>query len=295
MWPPHRYHQGQWRPAQSASATGPSSLRVVTLNTWFAEQDRAVRLRGQLAALRAARPDVIALQEVTSDLLERMVSAPWFRSEYAIPALPHLPLASHGYGVFLAVRPAVECFSWHPLDSVMGRGLLAAQLPSGTTVGTVHLESTAPFGHARRRQLAQCTEWMTSADSALLVGDFNFDDTDPDAPTLAPWVDVWTAQHPTDAGFTVDGVTNPYRRLRGDQRQRIDRVLLRDPARRWIAMSTARFGTQRLREGCHMSDHYGLEVELMRRVEIDRLPTALEVPRLDRLASVGPSGIDGVE
>ena len=258
---------------------------MVTLNTWFAENDREARLRGQLAALQATRPDVIALQEVTSDLLKRIMEASWFQAEYAIPAIPYRPLATHGYGVF----------PWRPLDSVMGRGLLAAHLPCGAMVGTVHLESTASFASTRRRQLGQCTKWMTRADSALLMGDLNFDDSDPDAPSLEPWADVWATLRPEETGFTVDSATNPYRRPRGDQQHRIDRVLLHDPARRWLAMSISRFGVQTLPEGFHMSDHYGLEVELIRRGERTRLPPTLEVPRLDGLPAVGPGGVDGIE
>ena len=264
MWPAHRFQSDHWGPAPSPPHTEPRTLRLVTLNTWFAEDDRAARLQGQLAALQTVRPDVIALQEVTSDLLEQLLESPWLRAEYAVPAIPHLPLATHGYGVFLAVRPTVEHFTWHPLDSVMGRGLLAAHLGDGTVVGTVHLESMAPYAQARRQQLAQCTEWLANARAAVLMGDFNFDDTEPDAPDLGPWADLWTALRPGDPGYTVDSELNPYRQRRGHTRRRIDRVVVRDPSHRWLATSIDRFGTAVLPDGHHMSDHFGLEVDLCR-------------------------------
>ena len=96
------------------------------------------------------------------------------------------------------------------------------------------------------------------------MGDFNFDDTEPDAPDLGPWADLWTALRPSDPGYTVDSELNPYRQRRGHTRRRIDRVVVRDPSHRWVATSIDRFGTAVLSDGHHMSDHFGLEVNLCR-------------------------------
>ena len=63
----------------------PGRLRVVTLNTWFDHQDRPKRLAAQLATFEALAPDVIALQEVTADLVDVLLRAPWVRAGYAVP------------------------------------------------------------------------------------------------------------------------------------------------------------------------------------------------------------------
>ncbi len=237
-------------------------FRLLTLNTWFAPTDRPARLTALLHHLEAANADAIALQEVTPDLLHLLLQAPWLRRRYSLPDNPWLPLQTHGYGVFLAIRRAATRFSWQPFDSVMGRGLLSARLPDGTHVGTVHLESMDGYGDTRRAQLAACTAALVEAPAALLAGDFNFDDTDPDAPSLAPWTDLWTIGQPHAPGFTVDSIANPYRALRGHTQKRIDRVLLHAPRGGWRLRSIQYFAAEPLPTGHHISDHFGLLAEL---------------------------------
>lgn len=261
---PARFDTG-WSAVAPESGPSPARLRIVTLNTWFAHTHRAVRLDAQLRAFEALDPHILALQEVTADLLKRLLAAPWFRARYAIPASPALPLATHGYGTVLAVRCPVQHFEWTPFDdSAMGRGLLTAQLTNGPRVATVHLESLAPYAHARATQLAAATAALTTSETALLMGDFNFDATEADAPSLVPWTDLWPIQHPHSPGFTVDSTTNAYRLPRGHVQRRIDHILLHNPARTWRLDHIDRIGTTPVAPHIHLSDHYGLMAELVR-------------------------------
>ena len=254
-----------WTPVR-ASHPSPAldHLRLVTLNTWFAPDDRPLRLPAQLQALEALDADVIALQEVTGDLLGALLAAPWLRDRYAVPDQVTLPLLSHGYGVFLAVRPPVRTFTWEPLDSAMGRSLLAAELADGTRIGTVHLESMAPYAAARRDQLAVCTDRLRAAPSAVLMGDFNFDDAEPTAPSLAPWTDLWPVAHPHAPGWTIDSQHNGYRLRRGETQRRIDRIALHDPHHHWRLTHMERVGTAPIAPGVYLSDHFGLVADLRR-------------------------------
>ena len=262
---PVRFQSDAWRPLSTPAPSPPHALRVVTLNTWFSARDRPVRLIAQLARLRALDPDVIALQEVTTDLLDRLLATPWLRAAYAVPRQATLLLSASGYGTFLAIKPTVRSFSWHPYPlSSMGRGLLWAELTDGTRVGTVHLESLADYATERAHQLAASTRLLVGGSPALLMGDFNFDDREPDAPLLGPWVDLWPTIHPHDPGLTADSRTNPYRSLRGRVARRIDRVLLHDPTHAWRVEHLERIGTAAVAPGVFLSDHYGLVATLRR-------------------------------
>lgn len=254
--------------ASATSADGPGRLRVLTLNTWFKPDHRAQRLAAQLAMIAELDADVVALQEVTPDLLALLQASPWVRQNCALPERPERLLAEVGYGVLLLVKPAVQHFTWQPFESTMGRGLLTAVLPGGLHVGTVHLESMRTNTGPRAEQLAAATRWLTGAPAALLVGDFNFDDDDPGAPGLGPWTDLWTVGQPHAPGWTADEVVNTMRsRPRPPERRRIDRVLLHqsDPRGAWVLEDIRLVGTEALAPSVWMSDHYGILVDLHRR------------------------------
>lgn len=268
---PHRFEAGRWVPVSASPSAPLDVVSVVTLNTWFKEHAREARLAAQHAWLAAHQPDVIALQEVLPDQLEALLSAPWVRASYRTVPDPRLPLAEAGYGVLLLVKAPVVRFSWLPLPSTQGRGLLSAVLPGGLTVSTVHLESRRPNHAARTAQLACIAEAMKTAESALLVGDFNFDDGDVHPSPHGPWTDLWSTVRPEDPGYTADEVVNPMRfagrppRPGGPQRRRIDRLWLWDRAHTWRAADMGRMGVDPIAPGTWMSDHFGLTVRLERK------------------------------
>ena len=120
----------------------------------------------------------------------------------------------------------------------MGRGLPAAHLGDGTAVGTVHLESMAPYAQARRKRW-HSAQVARECSICVLVGDFLRRHRARRA-RPGPWADLWTALRPADPGYTVDSESNPYRKRRGHTRRCIDRVVLRDPSHRWVATSIGR-------------------------------------------------------
>ena len=239
----------------------PGRLRVVTLNTWFDHQDRPKRLAAQLATFEALAPDVIALQEVTADLVDVLLRAPWVRAGYAVPDAIGTLLGAYGYGVMLLVRGPVVRFTYTPLPSDMGRGVLVADLGEGLAVGTVHLESLAEGSVRRVPQLRICQQALAAAQTAALVGDFNFCHTYPEeAAITAPWTDVWPLRHGDDPGWTCDTVNNPMRAYPGEppKQERYDRVLFRDDTHAWHVGDVARVGVDPIAPGIWLSDHFGL-------------------------------------
>ena len=250
-----------------SSAPPLEALSLLTLNTWFSDRDRAVRLDAQLAMLEASDADVIGLQEVTADLLERLQGAPWVQARYTLPPEPAGPLRSHGYGVVLLVKRALapKRFRWHPFDSQMGRGLLVAELGGGVEVGTVHLESMRIHHAARTAQLEACAGHLQGADTAVLMGDFNFDDGDAHPSPLGPFVDLWAAGRPHDPGYTCDELANEMaRRERAPQRRRIDRITLLDRTASWRLGEIRVIADEAVAPGVWPSDHFGVTARLLR-------------------------------
>jgi tyrosyl-DNA phosphodiesterase 2 len=253
--------------AEYSARETPDRLRVVTLNTWFDHQDRPKRLSAQLATFEALAPDVLALQEVTADLVDLLLRAPWVRARYAVPDAIGTLLGAYGYGVLLLVRGPVVRFTYTPLPSDMGRGVLIADLGEGLAVGTVHLESLAEGSVRRVPQLIRCQQLLAGARTAALVGDFNFCHTYPEQAAITPpWTDVWPARHGDDPGWTCDTVQNPMRACPGEppKRRRYDRMLFRDDANAWHVGNVARIGVDPIAPGIWLSDHFGLVADFHR-------------------------------
>ncbi len=255
---------GAWSDVEEEPG-GPARLRVLTLNTWFDDYQRNARMRAQLALFEELKPDVIALQEVTSDGLLWLEHSSWIQAHYAMPSRASVPLADAGYGVTLCVRGPVQSFEYHPLPSGMGRGVLVADLGGGVGIGTVHLESMRFNGDLRALQLEHCQRVLDRHAIALLVGDFNFCSTSKEESGLrAPWNDVWMVKD--SHGWTVDTVVNEMRVVEGDglKQRRYDRVVMRDRTRSWRIVDVKLVGTEPIAPSVWVSDHFGVLAELRR-------------------------------
>lgn len=257
---PHRYLAGRWETIEPAASTAPRSVSLVTWNVWFGGHMFAERRDALLADLQRRSPDVIALQEVTGELLEAVMDAPWVRAHYC---LSHTSVLAYDVVVLsrLPVRRMVEL----PLPSEMGRRLVIADLACGLSVGTVHLESMSGYEAARAEQLRRIQPLLASRSDSVLVGDMNFKPDDPlETAALDPsFLDVWPALRPGDPGYTVDTDINLMRLMVNDKptHKRIDRVFLRSP--RWLARAIELTGTRAIdTEDTFTSDHFGLAVEL---------------------------------
>ena len=254
----------EWSPPVDASVTTtePSDVRVVTWNAWFGEHEFEARRRALLDELACRKADVIALQEVTPELLDDLCDEPWVRSAYRLSDVQLM----QSYDVVLLSRLPVRRFGSLVLPSQMGRRLVVAELACGLVVATVHLESMKGYERTRALQLELIQPALIElGDDAVLVGDMNFQPGDPlETEAMDPgFVDVWPVLHPADPGYTVDGERNlmRYAAEAGLSRKRIDRVFLR--SRRWRPLSIELLGTAAIDAGGnHVSDHFGLAVAL---------------------------------
>ncbi|MBK7539894.1 MAG: endonuclease/exonuclease/phosphatase family protein [Myxococcales bacterium] len=267
---PHVFSGKRWSPvvasadaaASSALAPGaPAALTLLTWNVWFGRHKFAARAAALLDELTWRSPDIIALQEVTWDLLEVLLASPFLRASYQVSDVDGSSFER--YGVLLLSRLPLSRLAVLPLPSAMGRRLLLGTLGNGLTIGTIHLESTAACAEQRALQLRLIQPALHAASGDfVLMGDMNFS---PDAAlengALAPTLDdVWARLHPELPGFTVDSQHNAMRRRFDDDPvgRRIDRVFVH--SQRWRAQAISLTGVSAIdSSGTFVSDHFGLE------------------------------------
>jgi tyrosyl-DNA phosphodiesterase 2 len=250
------------RSTAEGQCEGSIDLVVATWNTWFGDHMFDERTTALLAHLAQRRPDVIALQEVTITLLERLLDEPWVRHAYAVSDLE----LWQRYDVILLARAPIRRLSQLELPTQMGRRLLVAELACNLTVATVHLESMKESTDARADQLRRIQPYLAQlGPDALLVGDMNFDPEArvENAALGRDLVDLWPALRPDDPGYTADSEANAMRYMLKPKlsQKRIDRAFLRGSG--WRATRIELLGTSPIDdEGTFISDHFGLELAL---------------------------------
>jgi endonuclease/exonuclease/phosphatase family metal-dependent hydrolase len=261
---PFAFARGEWTAAPRPAPEPPGELRVLTWNVWFGRHMFEERCAALLDDLVRRKPDVIALQEVTPELLRDLCEAPWVRAQYQLSDVE----LWQGYDVVLLSRRPIRRVSTLELPTRMGRKLLVAELACGLVVATVHLESMKESTVWRATQLRLILSHLAElAEDVVLVGDMNFQPSD-EAETAVlvadpSFVDVWPALRPAAPGYTADSEANPMRYALKPKlaRKRIDRVLLR--ATRWRPAAIELVGTEPIdAEGTFTSDHFGLEATL---------------------------------
>jgi len=251
-------HAAVARDVQHVERVAPRELRVLTWNVWFGGHMFEERRAALFAELARRQPDVIALQEVTPELLAPLLAEPWVRAHYQASArnLRH-------YDVVVLSRVPIRRMAQVDLPSEMGRNLLIADLACGLAVATVHLESTHSEAAARASQLRIIQPALFELyPDVLLVGDMNFRPEDAlETATLDPQlVDTWPALRGDAPGYTVDTDINVmrYQVKSIPTHKRIDRIFARAP--HWRPRSIELVGTTPIdAEGTFISDHFGLE------------------------------------
>lgn len=273
--------RGEWvetpgEPPRETAGSRVERLVLATFNVWFGDLNWQRRQDALLDELERVSPDVVGLQEVQPRFLRRLLEVDWVRRDYALSDVWDSTLGA--YGVLLLSRLPVREFSLLDLPSQMGRRLLMADLELDgelLRVGSVHLESTAGQGLARGVQLEKIFPVLDEADSAVLMGDLNFDPSSEyeQGFLLESYQDAWSALHPDLPGWTEDTERNLLRQDKKsvEKQVRFDRILLR--SERWRPVTMERLGLEPVGHDLPRvfpSDHFGLTSTL----ELAPLPTA---------------------
>jgi len=270
--------QQTWVPEMASPTMATSGeLTVLTYNLLFDlyEPEKLateVRVPALLAHIREANADLLALVEVTPNLLEPILADGFIRANYWVSELPEGPTIAP-YGQVILARAPMQV---HVYPVRGHKRFLAAEVCLGglsLLAVAVHLTSNrAEQAQATRAEefATLCTwlEGLPAQAATLVAGDFNVDANELDQ-TFADtgFVDLWPAVYPDDPGFTFDPNLNTLAAFssRTQRPRRLDRWLIRDPAGHLTPIDVARVGTQPLPETVpgairplYPSDHYGL-------------------------------------
>ncbi|MCX4818716.1 RNA repair domain-containing protein [Streptomyces sp. NBC_01142] len=262
--------QGGWAAAAEPRG-GPASagLRVLSWNTLWDryDSDRIDTARRRpllLAALRDADADVIALQEVESELLAMLLDAPWVRDSYTLGTDPS-GRDVDDCGLLVLSRLPVREAGTHVLGPHKAVTAVVVETVAGpVVVAATHLSSDhSENGPARREtELVELAEGLAGVEGdVVLLGDFN-DGGDAPETTLG-MRDAWSEVHgPGDRTPTFDPGVNPLAAVSSlsGRVSRLDRVLLRAPGLR-VDGAVLR-GDTPTPDGLYISDHYGVEADL---------------------------------
>lgn len=263
--------RGRWDYAEPATLPAHlNTLSCVTVNVWFGEPYFEERFLALMALLEEHRPDVIALQEVTTPFLAGLRATPWIRRDYTVSDFMGSTLSS--YGVALLTRLPVESMALHDLPTRMDRKLLLAHLLVNDTrlaVATVHMESLVDSAPWRARQLEQIFKTLKGDRDAILMGDFNFCSlwAEEQASLDPQYVDVWSELHADKPGYTADTDLNLMLAAFSKEKKtvRYDRMLVRSDVPGWEPESVELIGTEPIapdRPEVFPSDHFGILARL---------------------------------
>jgi endonuclease/exonuclease/phosphatase family metal-dependent hydrolase len=206
-------------------------LSLLTWNVWFGLEKPHRRWTELLSIVGAARPDVIAFQEVTDPFLSMLRATPWVKKAYTLSDPRGETIEQ--YGTVIATRMAQGRVDVHPLESGMGRKLVVVEADVGGLAwafASVHLESLKPSATVRGRQLEKIFEILSPLENVVLMGDLNFCSSweEENSRIPADYIDLWPTVR-AEEGFTVDWDLNPIRsrEVGAWKRVRYDRILFR--------------------------------------------------------------------
>lgn len=244
---------------------GTRPLRLVTFNIWHNQGDWAARLPLLVKALRAADPDVIALQEVLEDAAVGLPN----QARTLADALGGYEMrfcstdaegAPRRYGnAILSRLPIIES-DWRklaPLDDY--RTALRTRLRFGgrlIDVVNTHLHWTVEGGAIRAEQTADLLAWLPADGTPLaILGDLNAPLTNPELSGLRGprFIEAFAALHPDQAGRTT---LNP---AKGHKGAHIDQIIVE--ASHFTPLQAAIIG-ERPTNGEYPSDHFGVSASV---------------------------------
>lgn len=258
-----------WTPlaADPTAAVEASSLTLLTFNVWFVDHHFERRAEALFDILETRAADVVALQEMTPELLDLLLARPFIRENYIVSDI--VGASVDPYGVLLLSRQPVADWSFFPLPSRMFRHLPVMSLNlngSVARVAGVHLESTPYEFVARERQLGVIFPLLEAAPHSFLMGDFNFCAIHgQENRALDPrYGDAWATLRPDEPGYTEDTDRNVMRLLQTEKRKRarFDRILFHSNENDWTPEAVTLLGDAPIAPELpevFPSDHFGVE------------------------------------
>ncbi len=241
---------------------------MVTYNV-LADRTRASeRMPALFRVLEGAFADILALQEVTDWITRLLLDNPW-AAAYHVSTIDGRKGPDRGGQLILSRHPITRSRSLQLSGRQQRTALVSTIDLAGTPmhVATCHLESYLEDGPVRARQLDEIFAALALPGEAMLLGDLNFGDGEPEQGRLqSAFADIWQHVHGDDPGYTWDIERSEMARVSsfpGEPSRRIDRILVRSNHYRGHAIEI--IGNTPVhpdRRDLFPSDHFGLLAEL---------------------------------
>ncbi|MCC3509586.1 poly(A) polymerase [Microcoleus sp. PH2017_28_MFU_U_A] len=271
----YQYNQQNWQarnlPLESVTITRLKIVSYNVLSDLYESEltETAQRIPIIIEHLRQCDADIIALQEVTPRLLEKLLAEDWVQAYHISESPQGETLEWHGLLVLSRLPFTLVEYRYSPRKRVLvGKWLLNSKT---LNVAAVHFTSdyNKNSEKVRYKQLNILLEYLNSQPGdCLIVGDFNAKDNEPaEILTTNNFIDLWQTLHPEDPGYTFHPQANPLAALMSltGLAGRLDRMMLRSQNRDWISRQIELFACNPIpdTEGkIYPSDHFGLLTQL---------------------------------
>ncbi len=271
----YQYNRQNWQasnlPLESVTIT---RLKIVSFNVlsdlYESElTETAQRIPIIIEHLRQCDADIIALQEVTPRLLEKLLAEDWVQAYHISESPQGETLEWHGLLLLSRLPFTLVEYRYSPRKRVLvGKWLL-----NGKTLNVAAVHFTSDYNKnsekVRSKQLTILLEYLNSQPGdCLIVGDFNAKDNEPaEILTQNNFIDIWQTLHPEDPGYTFHPQANPLAALMSltGLAGRLDRMMLRSQDGDWISRQIELFACNPIpdTEGkIYPSDHFGILTQL---------------------------------
>ena len=169
--------------------------------------------------VKAKKPEFVALQNVTNDIIKKMKVTPW-GARFNILQTPYsYETRKNATSALLSTYPTDGSLSRNYKHTQSGKMILNGlyvmydkqKQPFVITVGATTLEQGLKASEFRDKQLNEACLSMAEAKDSFLTGGFNIDsDIDGELLLQGGWKDAWLeAGHTESSGYTYDPDKNP--------------------------------------------------------------------------------------
>ena len=141
-----------------------TKLKICTWNIWFANERQQIRMQNVMRIIEENDVDIFCFQEVTSSLLEHILSHS-FVQKYYLSGITQEIIGSYGNVIFSRFQLSRVYVNDYE-KTKMNRKLVAVDILVNNEIfriGTVHLESMAPSAKLRVIQLNESMTFMVTA------------------------------------------------------------------------------------------------------------------------------------
>jgi len=170
--------------------------------------------------VKAKKPEFVALQNVTNDIIKKVKSTPWGVRFTRVLQTPYtFETRKNATSALLSTYPCEDSLSQKYKNTQSGKMMLNGfyvmydkqKQPFVITVGATTLEHGLKVPEFRDKQLNEACLSMIDVKDSFLTGGFNIDsDIDGELVLQGGWKDAWLqAGHTESSGYTYNPDKNP--------------------------------------------------------------------------------------